>query len=114
MGAHAGDIIANEIRRRGAERPAFVYNDKGSLAVIGNAKAVAAMGERNFGGFFAWVLWGVVHIAFLIGFRNRVQVLLSWFWNWLLNARDARLITGDVHVNVHTPRPSGFVRTSRE
>ena len=52
------------------------------------------------GGFLAWLLWGGVHIAFLIGFRNRLQVLLSWFWNWLLNARDARLITGEAHVDL--------------
>ena len=63
----------------------------------------------KFGGFLAWLLWGGVHIAFLIGFRNRVQVLLSWFWNWLLNARDARLITGDAQLDIHVPRATGFV-----
>jgi NADH dehydrogenase len=56
------------------------------------------------------VLWGGVHIASLIGFRNRLQVLLRWFWNWLLNARDARLITGDARLDIQLPRPSGFVR----
>jgi NADH dehydrogenase len=52
---------------------------------------------------------GGVHISFLIGFRHRVQVLLNWFWHWLLNARDARLITGDAQVDIHVPRSSGFV-----
>ncbi len=47
---------------------------------------------------------------FLIGFRNRVQVLLSWFWNWFLNARDARLITGKAQIHAHTPLPVEFVR----
>ena len=49
-----------------------------------------------------------VHIAFLIGFRHRLQVLLSWFWNWLLNARDARLITGEAHLRIEAPRALGF------
>jgi NADH dehydrogenase len=56
------------------------------------------------------LLWGGIHIAFLIGFRNRVQVLLSWFWNWLLNARDARLITGDARLHVRRVRAEEFVQ----
>ena len=54
-------------------------------------------------------MWGCVHIAFLIGFRNRLIVLLSWFSNWLLNAPDARLITGNARLDIHIPRPAGFV-----
>jgi len=79
------------------------------MAVIGKAKGVAQIGGLRFGGFIAWLLWGGIHIAFLINFRNRVQVLLSWFWNWLLNARDARLITGDARLDIQTPRPGEFV-----
>jgi hypothetical protein len=79
------------------------------MAVIGNAKAVAHIKNLEIGGFLAWLMWGVVHILFLIGFRNRVVVLLSWFWNWLLKARDARLITGAAQLEIDTPRPSGFV-----
>jgi NADH dehydrogenase len=111
MGAYAGRTIAAETSGRStpADRKPFVYRDKGSMAVIGKAKAVAQIGRHNVGGFVAWLLWGGVHIAFLIGFRNRVQVLLSWFWNWLLNARDARLITGDAHLDIEVPRPAGFV-----
>lgn len=106
MGRHAGRIIAGEVagKMKPDERPAFVYKDKGSMAVIGKAKAVAQIGKWNIGGFFAWLLWGGIHIAFLIGFRNRLQVLLSWFWNWLLNARDARLITGDAKLDVEVQR----------
>lgn len=116
MGRHVGTIIARELTQPGERpaRPPFVYRDKGSLAVIGKASAVAAIGKHHFGGFVAWMLWGGVHIAFLIGFRNRLQVLLSWFWNWMLNARDARLITGEAKVDVRTPRPPEFVRTSSE
>lgn len=112
MGRYVGRIIAAEVTGKStpADRKPFVYRDKGSMAVIGKAKAVAVIGERKWGGFFAWLLWGGVHIAFLIGFRNRVQVLLSWFWNWLLNARDARLITGDARLNLEVPRPVEFIR----
>ena len=113
MGRYAGRAIADETRGRSsaAQRRPFVYRDKGSLAVIGKAKAVAHIGRFRFGGTFAWLVWGGIHIAFLIGFRNRVQVLLSWFWNWLLNARDARLITGDAHMTIQMPRTAEFVPT---
>ena len=111
MGHYAGRTIAREVRGRSsaASRTPFVYRDKGSMAVIGKAKAVAEIGRLKLGGFLAWPIWGGIHIAFLIGFRNRLQVLLSWFWNWLLNARDARLITGDARLDIHVPRATGFV-----
>jgi NADH dehydrogenase len=111
MGRHVGLTIAAELagRQTLANRPAFVYRDKGTMAVIGKAKAVAVIGKMRLSGFPAWLVWGGVHIAFLIGFRNRLLVLLSWFWNWLLNARDARLITGDAQIEVQTPRPPEFV-----
>lgn len=109
MGRYAGETIAAEaLGRAPAQRAPFVYRDKGSMAVIGKAKAVVQIGRFELGGFFAWLLWGGVHILFLIGFRNRVQVLISWFWNWLLNARDARLITGDSRMHLRTPRSAGF------
>jgi NADH:ubiquinone reductase (H+-translocating) len=106
MGHYAGTVIADESRGRpaGAGRTPFVYRDKGSMAVIGKAKAVAQIGRFTCGGFLAWLLWGGIHIAFLIGFRNRVQVMIAWFWNWLLNARDARLITGNARLDIRLPR----------
>lgn len=111
MGRFAGETIAAEVRRHPAPAPrkAFVYRDKGSMAVIGKARAVAQIGRLHFGGFLAWLVWGGIHIAFLIGFRNRLQVLFSWFWNWLLNARDARLITGDARLDIRLARPPEFV-----
>ncbi|MGH7550834.1 MAG: NAD(P)/FAD-dependent oxidoreductase [Gemmatimonadota bacterium] len=111
MGRFAGQTIASEVAGRStpAHREAFVYRDKGSMAIIGKAKAVAVIGRFRTGGFLAWLLWGGVHIAFLIGFRNRLKVLASWFWSWLLNARDARLITGDVDLDIQIPRPPEFV-----
>ncbi len=110
MGHYAGEAIAQAVSGREKHaRPPFVYRDKGSMAVIGKAKAVAQIGRLEFGGFFAWLVWGGIHIAFLIGFRNRLQVLFSWFWNWLLNARDARLITGEAHLDIRSPRSAEFV-----
>jgi NADH:ubiquinone reductase (H+-translocating) len=105
MGRHAGTVIAREVAGRAEARSAFVYRDKGTMAVIGKARAVAQLGRWNVGGFGAWLLWGAVHVLFLVGFRNRLQVALSWFWSWLLNARDARLITGDATLDIRTPRP---------
>jgi NADH:ubiquinone reductase (H+-translocating) len=108
MGRFAGETIAHELRDAtySAHRLAFVYRDKGTMAIIGKSKAIAQIGRFKFGGFLAWLVWGGIHIAFLIGFRNRVQVLLSWFWNWLLNARDARLITGDAKLDLQVPLPA--------
>jgi len=112
MGHYAGEIIAREVTAGAspADRKPFVYRDKGSMAVIGKARAVAQIGRFKFGGFVAWLVWGGIHIAFLIGFRNRMQVLLSWFWNWLLNARDARLITGDARLELARVRSREFVQ----
>jgi NADH:ubiquinone reductase (H+-translocating) len=116
MGRFVADKIASETAVVGMEpttgckdRTAFVYRDKGSMAIIGKAKAVAHIGEWKLGGFVAWLLWGGVHILFLIGFRNRLLVLLSWFWGWLLSARDARLITGVARPDIQVPRPPDFV-----
>jgi NADH dehydrogenase len=106
MGRYAGRTIAREVGGRAARdrREPFAYRDKGTMAIIGKAKAVAVIGRIQTGGFLAWLLWGGIHIAFLIGFRNRLKVLTSWFWSWLLNARDARLITGDAGLEIRSPR----------
>jgi len=115
MGRHAGETIARDLRDGSTTtHPPFVYRDKGTMAVIGKSKAVAEIGGFKFGGFFAWLLWGGVHIIALIGFRNRVQVMISWIWNWFLNARDARLITGKSQMRLQTPSPVTFVRSNTE
>jgi NADH dehydrogenase len=103
MGRYAGRAITAAVAGRSEDRKPFVYRDKGSMAIIGKAKAVAVIGRFKTAGFLAWLIWGGIHIAFLIGFRNRLQVLLSWFWSWLLNARDARLITGDAGLEIQVP-----------
>jgi NADH dehydrogenase len=75
-------------------RPPFHYRDKGSLATIGRAAAVAQFGRIHISGFLAWLAWLFVHILFLIGFRNRVLVFIQWAWSYFTYERGARLITG--------------------
>ena len=77
-----------------ASRTAFHYYDKGSLATIGRAAAVAQFGKIHISGFLAWLAWVFVHILFLIGFRNRVLVFIQWAWSYFTYERSARLITG--------------------
>jgi NADH dehydrogenase len=77
-------------------RQPFAYWDKGQLAVIGRGHAVADIGRLHFGGFIAWLAWIFVHIFFLIGFRNRVLVLIQWAYSYFTYRRGARIITGEV------------------
>lgn len=90
MGRHA----ANQIRRALAKRPeqAFRYFDKGQLATIGRAAAVASLGRWQFHGYLAWLLWVVVHILYLASFRNRLVVLFAWAWAWFSWSRPSRII----------------------
>ncbi|MCU0865470.1 MAG: NAD(P)/FAD-dependent oxidoreductase [Planctomycetes bacterium] len=92
----AGRAAARNIAARvaGAATRPFRYRDKGSLATIGRAKAVGQIGRVQFTGFFAWWVWWIVHIAYLIGFRNRIAVMMGWAWQYFAFARGARLITG--------------------
>jgi NADH dehydrogenase len=92
MGRHAARMIVADLG--GELRRAFRYRDKGSLATIGRARAVADFGWLRFGGYLAWVSWLAIHIFYLIGFRNRLFVLVSWAWSYLTFRRGARIITG--------------------
>jgi len=74
-------------------RPAFQYNDKGSMATIGRAKAVAEIKGLKLRGFVAWMMWALIHITFLIGFRNRIKVMVEWLWYYVSFQPGARLIT---------------------
>jgi NADH dehydrogenase len=93
-----GVHTAKNIRRllAGAKTLPFRYRDKGSLATIGRAAGVADFGRLRLSGFLAWAAWLGVHIFFLIGFRNRLLVMLQWAWAYLTYQRSARLITGEV------------------
>lgn len=92
-GAYVARLIDAKVRGRALPRP-FRYADYGNLATIGHSKAVADFGWARFKGLFAWLLWSVVHVYFLIGFRNRFIVALSWAWSYLTYQRGVRLITG--------------------
>jgi len=99
MGQYAARTIVSDVR--GRPRKPFHYWDKGQLAVIGRGRAVADIWKLHFGGFLAWLTWIFVHIFFLIGFRNRVLVLIQWAWSYFTFGRGARLITED-------PRPDAM------
>ncbi|MDB4961295.1 MAG: dehydrogenase, FAD-containing subunit [Myxococcales bacterium] len=96
-GRHVAKLITAEVKGRAASpRPAFRYHDKGNMATIGRASAVVSTKRFALHGLVAWLMWWAVHIMFLVGFRNRVFVMLSWAWSWLTFTRGARLITGSV------------------
>jgi len=96
MGRHAAKVIAADLA--GKTRPNFRYWDKGDMATIGRLAAVAKIEwpfKAHWGGFMAWLTWLVVHIYFLIGFRNRITIFTTWAWTYFTFADGARLITGD-------------------
>lgn len=91
-----GAYVAKVIRSRldGTAPPApFVYKNKGIMATIGRGKAIAELKRFRFGGFFAWLLWGVIHLLPLIGFGNRFVVAMNWLWAYVTHGRGVRLIT---------------------
>jgi NADH:ubiquinone reductase (H+-translocating) len=93
-GRHAAKNIVRLIR--GEPTLPFHYRDKGTLATIGKAAAVADIAGLHLSGLVAWLMWLFVHLLFLIGFRNRFIVIVEWAWTYVRNDRGARLITGDV------------------
>lgn len=95
MGAHAAACIRDDLMHAGAlPHPPFTYWDKGSMATIGRSAAITQVAGWKLSGFVAWVLWLFVHLVFLIGFRNRLAVLLQWAYAYLRYKRGARIITG--------------------
>ena len=95
-----GKFVAQQIAAdlAGHPRKKFHYFDKGSLATIGRAAAIAQFGKVHLSGFTAWITWLSVHILFLVGFRNRILVMLQWAWSYLTFQRGARLITDESRV----------------
>jgi NADH dehydrogenase len=90
MGRHAARNVARALR--GQPPLDFRYVDKGSLATIGRRSGVALFGRLRLHGFVAWAAWLAVHIFFLIGFRNRLVVMVTWAWAYFTYERSARLI----------------------
>jgi NADH dehydrogenase len=97
-GRYVAKVVRHEIHggahARSSDRKPFHYWDKGSLATIGRAAAVAEFAKIHISGYVAWLAWLFIHIFFLIGFRNRVLVFIQWAWSYFTYERGARLITG--------------------
>jgi len=95
MGKHVAQIIEKEIRSgaNSASRPPFKYWDKGTMATIGRSAAVAWMGKLKISGLIAWLAWLFIHLFFLIGFRNKLAVVMQWTYSYFAYKRSARLIT---------------------
>jgi NADH dehydrogenase len=91
QGKYVGKKIKNDIE--GKSTKPFSYTDKGSMATIGRAKAVADIKGFKFSGVAAWLLWSLIHIFFLIGFRNRFRVFAEWVWHYITFKRGVRIIT---------------------
>jgi NADH:quinone reductase (non-electrogenic) len=94
QGRHVAENVKRDLA--GTPRRPFRYRDRGNLAVIGRAQAIADFGRLRVSGFLAWLAWCFIHILFLIGFRNRALVLFEWAWAYFTDQRGARLITGPV------------------
>ncbi|MBG7608388.1 MAG: NAD(P)/FAD-dependent oxidoreductase [Verrucomicrobia bacterium] len=100
MGNHIAALLKEELRlektgfadRKHILRPLFKYNDKGMMAIIGKNAAVVKVGKINLNGSIAWIVWLLIHILFLIGFRNKLSVLLGWAYSYIVNNPEARLI----------------------
>ncbi|WP_037412137.1 NAD(P)/FAD-dependent oxidoreductase [Candidatus Solirubrobacter pratensis] len=96
MGRYAARLV--RARLDGARAADFRYVDKGNLATIGRARAVADLKGLKLSGFFAWLMWLLIHLWYLIGFQNRLLVFLRWSISFFTHGRGARLITGDEHM----------------
>jgi len=101
-----GQHVARQITRRLNNLPAepFRYIDRGSMATIGRAAAVAVLGGWHLTGFLAWLAWLFVHLMLLVGHENRILVFVQWAWNYWTRNRSARLITGDFLPEVLPPK----------
>jgi len=95
VASQQGDYAARSIlaRERGSSMPPFSYVDKGSMATIGRSSAVAVAAGFKFRGYFAWLAWLLLHLYYLIGFRNRLVVMMNWTYAYLFHERQVRLIT---------------------
>ncbi len=109
-----GKAAAENILRdlRGATRLPFRYNDRGSMATIGYHRAVAEFGNRKLSGLIAWLMWSVVHVFLLIGFRSRITVMTQWVWAYLTRRGSSPLIT-DYRATVPGAKENGTTVSPR-
>jgi NADH dehydrogenase/putative oxidoreductase len=110
-GVYVADVIRSRLQGKPAPMP-FVYRHLGSLATIGRKAAVADFGFVRLWGAVAWWLWGLVHLGFLVGMRNRVSVMLDWFWAYLTYRSGTRLITGSTAVTASTMPVTTTIQTT--
>jgi len=109
MGRHVARLIERELGQRGdpSARPPFKYWNRGSMATIGRSAAVAEIGRFEFSGWLAWAAWLFIHLIFLIGFRNRIAVLLQWTYSYFTYKLGSRIITGLDGKGISRGAPSG-------
>jgi NADH dehydrogenase len=108
MGRYVAKVIEAELQSGAAgarklRTTGFHYKDLGSMATVGKSRAVVEIGRLHFGGLLAWFAWMALHITVLIGFRNRVSVLLSWIYSYIFFRRGSRLITGLAPTSIKQP-----------
>ena len=108
MGRYVAKVIEAELQSgasaaRKLRTTGFHYKDLGSMATVGKSRAVVEIGRLHFGGLLAWFAWMALHITVLIGFRNRVSVLLSWIYSYIFFRRGSRLITGLAPTSIKQP-----------
>lgn len=116
MGRHVARILTDRANgKRTHQDRSFTYFDKGNMATIGRSRAIAQIGRLQFSGFTAWMAWLFVHLVFLIGFRNKLAVLLQWFYSYVNFRRGARIITGlDRLFRVRNPLAFPLSRAEKE
>ena len=90
QGKYVGKIVKNKIIKM--DRKPFKFSDKGMMATIGKYKAVGKIGNIEVSGFIAWVVWSVIHIVYLIGYRSKLLVIIEWIFSYLFNKKGTRLI----------------------
>jgi len=106
MGKHVAKVIRQEVVNSipVGSRVAFKYFDKGSMATIGKARAIADIRGVRLSGFVAWMMWSLVHLMFLVSFRSKVLVMINWIFTYVFSSKGARLITGEVKPRIKRMR----------
>ncbi|MFG0267413.1 MAG: NAD(P)/FAD-dependent oxidoreductase [Rhodopirellula sp. JB055] len=109
QGRYVAKVISRLASGQSIDEP-FQYTDRGTMATIGRAAAVALIGNRRFDGLFAWLLWLFVHLMLIVQFQNRLLILVQWAWNYVTFNRSNRIITGEQPAQLVSPTNE---RTSR-
>ena len=87
----ARQISTQSLNSKPEEREEFEYNDKGKMAIVGKGAAIVQVDKWKFEGWFAWLIWLFIHLIFLVDFRSKVGVLISWFWSYMFKQPGSRV-----------------------